>query len=205
MEKITKVRRVGSDIIVEFKDKQEPVCFDRVCGGLTWPSAVSPGYFGIFGQAKQMNKMKKPIRLLYEFSSDRLGELLGQLRENARDLLCWEFYTEPYAAKDKDFYVAFNESAKRQDLSRAKLLHPEITNWLSGLSIIREWAEAGSLVVSMGSILAKELGSMTREDQQDSRRPFFPAASSACNLIGSFVKPIVRFPETSSNDNYFYG
>lgn len=205
MKKVVNTERNGNYITILFEGEDKPVFFEKIHGGLSWPSAVSEGYVCIFGQKPIVNKsMKKPITLLEEFTSDVLFSLFEQLASSARKFFCWRYYSDPYSESNCDFFNAFDEFKRRQDLSRMELCHPYITGWIGGLNVIREWESSDSLIIPKESIVASELGKITREDQRDTQRPFFPATSATCNVIGSFVKPSVRVPEKVPPATYFY-
>jgi len=214
MKELKKVQRNGAYISVLFDGEERWTSFETICGGLSWPFAASPGYFCLLGQYSEKNtKAKKPVFLLDELEADLSEDffynlpdsLYKRLAASAGRLFCQKFYPDLWTKDNQDFYASFEEFQRKESLAKIRLENPPVTNWGTGLQIVRQWENDGSLSIPKDSVIGSELGKIIfPDDHVDARRPSFPAVSALCNVIGAFAKPKTQSVGPVSPGNFFY-
>ena len=191
MMKVSECVRVGSEIEVRFEDDSKKVfSFGVVRGGVAWPTPNSPAYYCMVGRRTCVNKnFKEPLVLFSEYEADLPVDLFQRLYEDARRFFCFEFYADVDEAS-YEYYNQFYRYMERLNMHQRIVLNQAgIMDWQAGVLCIQKYARDSALDVPEGTILASQLGKMTRADQQDSKKNEFYAVNALRCLIGSFEIP----------------
>jgi len=191
MKKIKQATREGSEILIHFEsedEKEKPMVCRSIRGGLTFPSAESPGYLMVVGQTPIMNiKRKKPIVIFHEFETELPTNLYDEVIKCARKYLCWDYFAD-FNINSRELYESFEEYMTKRDMNRMSLEPPSLTDWNTSILLTQEWIGDKSLTIPFGGIVHDQLKRMTREDRKDSRKPLFHAANALRCVLGSFVE-----------------
>ncbi len=190
LKPIKQATRVGTDVILHFKDKNEkPMICRSIRGGLTFPVEDQPGYLLIAGQLPQMNdKRKYPVVVFREAQAALPETLFNHLVDAARGLLCWEFFTD-LTMETGELYDLFEDFMMKRDLSRISLEPPPVTDWNVAVLMLQQWINEGSLMIPEGMYLHNELKGMTIEDRLTARKVKLPGANALRCVVSSFLQP----------------
>jgi hypothetical protein len=189
MKRIEKVSKVGEQVEIYYEDgSKKAISLEAIKGGIAWPP---PGYYCIIGRYSFPDKnLKKKLILLTESEATLPEDLFQELYNDAKKLRCFEFYGEVDEA-NYEYYNQFSRFMERAMVDRIRLIPPPIKDWQAGILGILKYVRDNALDMPRDSILYGQLGSMTSEDQQDSRKSAFYAVNALKNLIGSFeIQPV---------------
>jgi hypothetical protein len=191
MSKVDHVQRWGADLhaIFEKEEGQENprrLLLKGIAGGVSWPSAESPGYCCIIGQSPAFSKTKKRIHLLEEFETDSLDEFTEKISDASQRLQCSEFFdslAESAGGSLAGFRRYIDEYITRRG-GGIQLYHNAAVTWQVGVRVAAEYERDGALKKIPGqSILGKQLGQMTKEHMFDGMRPGFYAVNAFKDVL----------------------
>ena len=196
LKPIKHATRIGTDVIIHFKDdKEKPMICRSIRGGLTFPVEDQPGYLLVAGQLPEMNdKRKYPIVVFREAQAALPETLFNQLIDAARGLFCWEFFTD-LTMETGELYDMLDDFLRLRDMSRITLEPPPVTDWNAAVLMLQQWINEGSLLVPEGMYLHNELRSMTVEHRLKSAKVKLPGANALRCVVSSFLQP--SMPTTS--------
>jgi len=207
MKKIESCHRDGPYIVTKFEGEKKVFHLDRTVGGVSWPTADSPGYYCILGRDPGLHeKIKKRLILLSEDEAKLPNELYKKIAGAAQKLLCRQFYAD-LNEQSRDFYSAFSEYMVKGDLRQISIDKPILTNWNTSILTMQQWKKDDALEISE-SILRTQLGKMGPEDRKDARKPFLHAVDGLRCALGEFVQSnsfTVRVPTDIPPDPYYWG
>ena len=133
--------------------------FNRVCGGLAWPTIEAPAYFCIFSQREKENRFgKRPLIQVFELEDYKgsIDRFFKQVSEAAEDFKVHLTYGD---VEDSAFY----EKAKSYGLYMPQKL-TGMKDFNYGLKIIKMWANADAIKTLEGSILRSQLASLRESE-----------------------------------------
>ena len=202
--KIKQATRVGAEVLIHFEGEEKPMTCQAVRGGITFPSADSPGYFMVAGQKPQMNdKRKKPVVIFKEFEAALPVALYEEIVRVSRDFLCWNYFSD-FNLSSMELYESFSGYMRKRDLSKITLDPTVLTDWNTSILLIQEWIGDKSLEIPFGGIVHDQLKRMTREDRKDSRKPMFHAVNALRSMLGSFIEQRVAVGGNVQPGSYKY-
>jgi hypothetical protein len=193
MSEIVNCRGKANDgsIIIDITSengKKERHYYRGVRCGLSWPSAISPGYYCLVGQLmKPVPSGKYPLRLLKEGEAKTPGELFLKLFDEAGIFSCWEIYSD-VSEKYRNYAAAFmlyrRENRGLQNI-RLKLA-PYYQSFPHGIALIREWVENNALHIPRDASIHNQLRSITGDDLTEDAPEKFYAINGLRYVMGAF-------------------
>lgn len=190
LKPIKQATRLGTDVILHFKDeKEKPMICRSIRGGLTFPVEDQPGYLLVAGQLPEMNVARKyPIVVFREAQAALPETLFNQLIDAARGLLCWEFFSD-LTIETGELYDMFEDFMMKRDMARISLEPPPVVDWNAAVLMLQQWINEGSLLIPEGMYLHNELRGMTVEDRLKARKVKLPGANALRCVVASFLEP----------------
>lgn len=195
------------------KQLPEKIIYSNIQGGLSWPNQASPGYYVILGQLHHTSPdygnrpSRSPLKFLAEGQNEFIEELFGQLTDDAKMLLCEDFFCakapdEAHNPKDEwqGYVESFDEYLDDREIGGVYLrAAPYIKNFQFGAAKIREWIRANALEIPKSSIVYSQLKRMTTVDLRNDPEINFHAVNALRYVVGDFDKhetgmPFIRKP-----------
>lgn len=190
LKPIKHATRLGTDVILHFKDdKEKPMICRTIRGGLTFPVEDQPGYLLVAGQLPEMNKYRKfPVVVFREAQAVLPETLFNHLIDAARGLMCWDFFTD-LTMETGELYDMFEDFMQLRDMGRISLEPPPVTDWNVAVLMLQQWINEGSLLIPEGMYLHNELRGMTTEHRLTSAKVKLPGANALRCVVASFLQP----------------
>ena len=190
LKPIKQATRIGTDVVLHFKDdKEKPMICRSIRGGLTFPVEDQTGYLLVAGQLPQMNKHRKyPIVVFREAQAALPETLFNHLIDAARGLLCWDFFTD-LTMDTSELYDMLEDFLMLRDMTRISLEPPPVTDWNVAVLMLQQWINEGSLFIPDGMYLHNELRGMTVEDRLNAAKVKLPGANALRCVVSSFLQP----------------
>lgn len=171
------------------------VRYSDVRAGLSWPTAVSPGYYCILGEEYhektryEGSDHKGKLKLLSEreFSGISLNELFAKLTDDTSLLHCSRIFTDM-----SDEYLGCIEAFRdfTLDIRSGGYISeaPYADNFMLGVSWIQDWTRTARLDIPEKSVIRSQLKRITKADLADSPETRFYAINALRFVVGAFHK-----------------
>ena len=181
--------RVGGQLELR---RQKDNLFLRVAGvlGGICPASGdgSPFYAVCFGQLPDANKSgRKKLIFLGEAEGELPDTFFDRLVELSRKFFSWHWCFNTSDADDiavESLRRLLANHMTQRDIVQIKLIPALTMNWGTGVSVIQQWVADEALEIRPGTILAAQLGRMTKADRQVSRRIVFYAPDALRVILG---------------------
>ena len=141
--------------------------FDRISGGLAWPTLEAPAYFCIFGQSVKENQFgKRPLIQVFELENieDSIDIFFKQIKKASDRLRVDLIY-------GNSEHNAFTEKAFSYGLIMPQKLSG-MQDFNYGLEIIKAWAKAHAIETMEDSILRSQLISLRDSELKEAPEKF---------------------------------
>ena len=211
MEKIVcKGKSIGGDIIIEITADDGQVRPEYLRGvrcGLSWPTAVSPGYYCLVGQLFERNPAGKYLLMLLREGQEQLvNSLFQKMADDLGKFYGEEIYSD-LSENFRSYMIAFNQYASDRDGSQDLCLLPVPfhQSFVHGVSLIKEWKKDDALFIPEGTIVHNQLREMKIEDLKSNPQEVFYAINGLRYVMGAFETFPISPPErreASPPDNF---
>lgn len=181
--------RVGDQIELRAAEDDAFLRVAGVLGGICPASGDgSPFYAVAFGQLPDTNKFgRKKLIFLGEIESQLPDIFFDRLVELSRSFFCWRWHFNTSDADDiavESFRRLLKNYAAQHDIVQIKLVPALTMDWNTGVAVIQQWVADEALEIRPGTVLAAQLGKMTKADRQTSRRSAFYAPDALRAVLG---------------------
>jgi len=200
MKKIKECFRNGSFVEVRYEDGAErTLTVQSLAGGISWP-ITGPYYCCFLAKANVPDKAGiYKIHLVHEIEENLPRVFHESIANISLKLLCHTLF----AVIDetiRDHYRALLDYLSSRDLGdRVGINQPSITNWGAGVRFVQGLYADNKLDIPKNSILAQQLGRMTKDAYLEINRYEFYAVQGLVNAIKFFFeKPIICPPTVRS-------
>jgi hypothetical protein len=204
MKKIKECFRSGSIIEIRYEDGGEKAFpAQSLAGGISWP-ITGPYYSCFLAKANAPDKAGiYGIHLVDEIEENLPRVFHESIADISSRLLCRTFF----AAINEttwDHYCALLDYLSSRDLGdRVGILRPSITNYSAGVRFVQGLHADNKLNIPKDSILAQQLGRMTKEAYLEANCHEFYAVQAFVNAIKYFIEqPAVNPPIVRPNYRY---
>jgi hypothetical protein len=209
MDNFDQAIRVGDEIELRTKGNDAFLKVERVFGGICPSSEGSPLYACCFGQIPHNNKTgKKKLVYLGEIENELPEPFFDQLVELSRCFFSWRWYYNTSDADDsaiESMYPLLRNYLRARDIDQITLVQALTMDWNTGIMTIQQWVADNALDTQAGSILASQLGQMTKEDRHPSRRHIFYAVDALRALMGVASENRYWRNYVSEEISFYYG
>ena len=161
--------------------------YSAVMGGLSWPNEHAPGYYIIMGQSRfdddyrSVVKIKPSLTFLEEFESSSLSKLVNRLTDDAKMLLCDEFYCDMEGDLEgfAESFWTYSNGAKGINLVQAPFTH----NFMYGTQRVSERIGENSITMPVKGIIREQIERMEVKDLQNKPESHFHAVNALRYLV----------------------
>jgi hypothetical protein len=185
-----KIFRDRSEINIQYPQKQgKPPRVDTYItmrAGISWPSANSPSYYCIFGQKKEPTLTdKKPLVLLAEGEHHPMEKFFERLVLNANRLYCKRLFAN--TENNKSFEDSLLKFVRERKIDNVRPWDSsQFEDLQHGAALVRQYKTDRALEIPEGTILGKQVTTMTPEDLKDKPEERFYAVMALIRVLESF-------------------
>ncbi len=184
---------------VEGEQGSRKIEYSAVIGGISWPTNTSPAYACILGQVwdgelRTMGKRQRKgaIKFLGEYHSDALSneDFFRKVSDGVVMFYCENFFTdldEQWEGYRESFRDYLNEKEIVKPVPHLEQA-PFSEKFLWGASSINDLRAEGKITIPEGTLIHRQLASITNEDLEDSPETNFWAVNALRFAIGAFHK-----------------
>jgi hypothetical protein len=166
-----------------------------VRGGITWPGVTHPGYFCLFGLAKNRPTLndKKPMVLLTEGESTLLENFFDKLLSAGNRFFCDRFYADLKSGNCKGFDDALTRYIRERKADRLRVWDSsEFGPLETALSIIKQLDSDGALEMRKGTILHNHLAVLGPDSLKGENPQVYAVEALARVVMSLGVHPFRR-------------
>lgn len=154
--------------------------------GVSWPGADCPGYYCILGLKNEPSiSQSPPIELLDEGEHSILEKFYERMLLQSNRYRCERIFAK---LEDNEGYLAsLRRFIRERKLEMPRLLDSSVFENLNyGVALIKQRLLDDELVVPKGSILGRQVGSITPDDLRERTEERFYSVMALVRVISSF-------------------
>ena len=154
--------------------------------GVSWPGADCPGYYCILGLKNEPSiSQSPPIELLDEGELSILEKFYERMLLQGNRYRCESMFGN--LEDNEGFLDSLRRFVRERKLAMPRLLDSSAFENLNfGIALIKQRLMDDELVVPKGSILGRQVGSITPDDLREQPEERFYAVMALARVIGSF-------------------
>jgi len=181
------IKRDRDEIIIIYPKKPDQLqridTYLTMRGGISWPSANSPGYYCIFGLKKESNlNDKKPLVYIVEGEHHPMEKFFEELTIDAKH--CDKLFANN---ENKGFEDSLRKFVRERKIDNISLLDSsKFEDFQHGAALISQLKTDHALRIPENTILGKQVTTMTPEDLRDKPEERFYAVMALIRVLESF-------------------